>query len=212
MLPLEGVISFSPSYSSTVQQPWTKEQCISQEKSNENMALYFVSHSFTFFHLFPLTSLFYPGSAGLSSLDPAELPQSGCTFRPEAAAAGGGIGGGAARGPRGVSAWRGAEGRVWETEGGDKADAEQPQGEGECLLLCILLMCISINIHMARLWWWLGSAHQRTQISFQCSICSVMVRFCKMGKLPIWCPLSRRYNLERDQKMPQCGYFKMFVF
>lgn len=60
---------------------------------------------------FPLAS-FFPLSAGLSGLDPAEFPQLGRPVRPEAAAAGGGIRGGAARGPGGMSAGRGAEDRV----------------------------------------------------------------------------------------------------
>lgn len=71
-------------------------------------------------------------SAGLSSPDPAELAQPGRPVRPEAAAAGGRAGGGAARGPGGLSAGGRAEGRVREAEGGDETAAERPEGAGQC--------------------------------------------------------------------------------
>lgn len=73
-----------------------------------------------------MSAFFLPHSAGLSCLDSSELPQPGRPVRHEAAAAGGGARGGAARGPGGVSAGRGAEGGVRETEGGDEDAAEQP--------------------------------------------------------------------------------------
>lgn len=83
----------------------------------------------------------FPPSAGLSSADPPEFPQPGRPVRPKAAAAGGRAGGGAARGPGGMSAGRGAEGGVWETEGGDEDAAEQPEGQGQCLFVLVCFGC-----------------------------------------------------------------------
>lgn len=81
----------------------------------------------------PLSRLLsvFPPSAGLPGPDPAELPQLGHLVRPEAAAAGGGTGGGPARGPGGMPEGRGAEGGVREPEGGDEAAADQPEGAGQ---------------------------------------------------------------------------------
>lgn len=143
MLPLEEVFSFALSYSSIVQQPWMAEGCISQGKSDENAMLSFVFQVYIY-SLSPTTLLFPPPSAGLPSADPSELPQPGRTVRPEAAAAGGWARGGAARGPGGVSAGRGAEGRVRETEGGDETAAEQPEGEGQCWF--VLGLCLGCHM------------------------------------------------------------------
>lgn len=67
----------------------------------------------------------------MSRADPAELPQSGRSVWPQSAEAGGGVGGGQARGPGGLSEGGGAKGGATEASGRDTATPGESE-TGQC--------------------------------------------------------------------------------